>query len=429
MPTWKLCRTAALALAATPPLWSAAHAARADVLDPSIPRVVVVGAPRGAAPSERLDPQRTGRARGRLPASPVELWRRHMSANVDLPPVVDDAGDVLVALTIPDLVALGPDGKELWRARLGSASPTAPPVLLADGTAVVVTAAGVAWGVRPGGAVRFSTPLGVRGRDADTAPLALADGGVLVAAGSALVELDADGVVRARGVLEDRAPGASSPTAERAAGGLVETASGALVTTEAGNVYRFHPPAPPRRIGSFGGSTRRGAALADERTLMAVADGRRLVALDLATGLAHVRTSGFLLDAPPAIGAPPLLGPLAFVTTQAGGVLLGVDAAGNEKFHATLERASAAPAGLFGLPGSSGLAGQPDAKPSPPCVVDPVGRVGFVRANGRVGTVSPEGRVDVAAERVCTTPVAVAPAGEKRMLVACHDGGLWMYGE
>jgi hypothetical protein len=94
-----------------------------------------------------------------------------------------------------------------------------------------------------------------------------------------------------------------------------------------------------------------------------------------------------------------------------------------------LERQVAAPNGLAGGPGSMSFLGQVDAKPSPPPIVDPVGRVAFVRWSGRVGTVSPEGRVDVAAERVCAAPVAVVPAGDKRMLVACHDGGLWMYGE
>jgi hypothetical protein len=42
---------------------------------------------------------------------------------------------------------------------------------------------------------------------------------------------------------------------------------------------------------------------------------------------------------------------------------------------------------------------------------------------------SKPGRVEVASERVCAAPVAVLPAGDRRMLVACHDGGLWMYGE
>src|SRR5437868_3061111 len=84
------------------------------------------------------------------------------------------------------LFALGPDGKEIWRVRLGAASPVATPTLTSDGTLVVVTAAGQAWGISPSGAVRFTTSLGVRGRDIETAPLALRDGGLVVASGPTL---------------------------------------------------------------------------------------------------------------------------------------------------------------------------------------------------------------------------------------------------
>jgi hypothetical protein len=38
--------------------------------------------------------------------------------------------------------------------------------------------------------------------------------------------------------------------------------------------------------------------------------------------------------------------------------------------------------------------------------------------------------VVVASERLCGAPISVQPAGEKRMVVACRDGGsLWMLGE
>src|SRR5262245_60898482 len=269
-PRWKILRGALVALSITLPLGSLALA---DAIDPSMPRTVVVGAPRGAAPSERLDPRRTGRARTRLPSSPVEVWRRHVSGGIDLPPLVDGAGNIIVSLTMPEVAKYGPDAKEIWRTRVGTAAALAPPTLLGDGTIAVVTSAGIAWGLTPGGAHRFSTPLGVRGRDTDTAPLALADGGLIVAAGNAIVEIDADGAIRARATLDDRPPGAP-PAIERAAGAIIDSPAGALVTTDTGSVYRFRPPAPPRKIGSFGGTTRRGALLADDRTLLAVVDGR-----------------------------------------------------------------------------------------------------------------------------------------------------------
>ncbi len=412
---WKLCRAAAIALAAAV---VAASPARGDTLDLSMPRTVRVGAPRGAAPSERLDPRRTGRASTRLPGSPVELWRRNKrDGYIDLPPVIDADGAILVALTVPEIVKVAPDSSDLWHVRLGNASALAPPTLLSDGTVAVVTGAGIAWGITPAGSVRFSTPLGVRWRDSDCAPLALADGGLLVAAGNALVEIDSDGLVRARATLDER-----PASGEHATGAVLDSPGGSLITTASGNVYRFRPPGAPRKVGSFGGTTARGAVLADGRTLLAVVDGHRLVALDLPTGTTHVRAGGIALDGPPAQDPSGF----SLVVAQLG-VLLGVDAAGNERMHVVLDKP------LGGLGGGLSLGGvmaPADLKPSPPVVVDGSGRVAFVRANGRAGVVWPDGHVEIASERACTSPpVAVLPAGDRRMLVACHDGALWMYGE
>jgi len=423
-------------LAQTPKLGRAALAAafvsvagawpaRADVVDPSLPRTVVVGAPRGAAPSERLDPRRTGRARTRLPSTPVELWRRHVNGNVDVSPIVDDAGDIYVALTVSELVKLGPDAREQWRAGLANAAAAAAPALLADGTVVVITSTGALWGFTPGGSVRFMTPLGLSRKDLDTVPLALATGGLIVAGGSTLVEIDADGVVRARATLDERGPGAGGASPERVAGAVVEGPGGALVTTTTGSVYRFRPPAPPRKVGSFGGIPVRGAMAADDRTLVAVVDGRRVVALDLPTGTTHVLSGGMMFDAPPTLGPNGLV----YASAQLG-MLLGVDAAGNEKVHVLLDKAQPpplAPATMVG--GAVTFVAPADLKPSPPLVIDPSGRVAFVRPAGRAGLVTPEGKVEVVADRVCATPLAVLPGGEKRLLVACRDGLLLMYGE
>ena len=102
--TWKP-RRAVFALALAGLAVAAPTApARGDTLDLSLPRAVVVGAPRGAAPSERIDPARTGGARTRLPSSPVELWRRHVDGNIDVSPLVDASDNVIVALTIPEII-------------------------------------------------------------------------------------------------------------------------------------------------------------------------------------------------------------------------------------------------------------------------------------------------------------------------------------
>lgn len=432
-------RGALLALFAALPTGSIALA---DAIDPTLPRAVVVGAPRGASPSERVDAARTGRSRTLLPQQPIELWRRHVTGGIEQIPVVDADDNILIALTVPEAIKLGPDGKEIWRVRLGTFSPAVPPILTSDGSLVVITAAGQAWGISPNGAVRFMTPLGVRGREIETAPLALRDGGLVVASGSTLLELDRDGQIRARTALEVR-PGSLD---SRVTGALLAAPPGdariagaTLFTTETGSVYSFRAPGAPHKLGSFGGSVKKGAVLADARTLLAVVDNRRLVALDLPTGTTHVRASATplsFLDGPVTLG-PAARGGLTLVALQSG-LLLGLDAAGNEKLRVALEKPPSIDAGapsvggVGGAPGGGGTVGffgPIELKPSPPLIVDPTGSVGFARINGRVGVVGPEGSIALAGERVCGTPIGVVPAGNKRMLLACRDGGVWLYGE
>ncbi|WP_437542883.1 hypothetical protein WMF11_33010 [Sorangium sp. So ce295] len=401
-------RTAGLAAAALL-LSAAAPLAFADAVDTSRPHTIVVGAPRGFAPSERLDARRTGRSAARLPFPAREAWRKQLRGGIDAAPLVDAAGDLLLTLTVPEVVKLGADGRERWRVRIGDSAPLAPAVLTSDGTLALITSSGVAVGLTPAGSVRFAVPLGLRGRDADVTPLALDDGGLVAALGRSLVELAADGTVRARAEIADRATGA-----------LLAGPEGTLVTTESGAVLTWRPPGAPRRLGSLGGVPRRGAALADARTLLAVVDARRLVALDLPTGTAGVRAGAAFsaLDGPPAIGA----GGLAVVLSTTG-LLLGVNASGDLAFRVAIDRPPGSPPADAGL---SGFFGPVDAKPSPPVVIDRAGRVGFVRAGGRAGVVEADGNVSIAAERVCSAPVAVIPAGEERMAIACRDGTVVM---
>lgn len=396
-------------------------AARADSIDTSMPKSIVVGAPLGFAPSERIDGQRSGRlpASALLPDRPNERWRKHVSGGLEVPPLIDAEGNIYLLLTIPEVVKLSPAGKEIFRTRLGQSAPLAPGTLTSDGTLIVITSTGQAIGISKEGSLRFNTPLGIRGRDADLAPLARTAGGAVIAAGRTLIELSNTGQIEARAQLEDRASGA-----------LIEGKGGTLVTTESGGVYLFRPPLAPRKIGSFGGNVRKGAAFDGQRSLIAVVDGRRIVAFDLITATTQVRSSG--AGGTLGFDAPVALSPdnLAMATTH-GGLLVGLDAQGNEKIRISLEKPPAStapqPAGT-GTPFASFL-GISEQKPSPPIVIDHEGRVAFVRAGGRAGIAKPSGEVTIISDKICTSPIAIQPAGERRVLVACRDGALWMYGD
>ncbi len=372
-----------------------------------MPHTVIVGAPRGPAPSERVDAQRSGHAHSNLPVPAVERWRRHLGGNIELPPVIDDTGRVWAALTIPEIVAVTSDGKESLRVRIGTSSAITLPVLTSDGTFVVVTSSGVAIGIGRDGRIKFATPLGLRGRDLDVAPLARADGSV-VFGGRAIIEIDSFGAVRARANLPERAVGA-----------LLQGPDGILATSDSGSVYSFRAPNTPKRVGNFGGSVRRGAVLEGSRTLLAIVGGKSLVGLDVPTGLTHTRLGDIGLGS---YDEPVALHPRGFVLLSlASGLLFGVDATGNEKMRALLEKGSAdqVPAAFFGTG---------DARPSPPIVVDDTGNIAFVRHSGRMGVVRPDGTISVTSERLCNNPIGLQPAGDRKLVVVCRDGTIWMLG-
>ena len=233
-----------------------------------------------------------------------------MSGGVEQPALVDEAGDVIVALAVPDLVKLSDDGgNEVWRARLGAQAPAAPPVLTSGGDIVVVSSAGQAIGVSASGTLRFTTPLGARARgDAEVAPLALRDGGVAIAIGSTLLELDETGAIRARVALDERPTGA-----------LIEGPEGVLVIGVSGAVSSFRPPAPPRRFRLARSTTRVAAPPSPTRAPPRRRRSPSAVALDLRRSVrsdirASVAPGGQFLDGPPAVG----LGGLAYVATQTG---------------------------------------------------------------------------------------------------------------
>jgi outer membrane protein assembly factor BamB len=386
--------------------------ALADGLDPSRPIEVLVGPSRGRAPSERLDARRSGRTRTRLPDKPVEVWRRQVGP-LDVAPLVDRDGAVLVLLTTPEVVKLSPAGREIWRERIGASPAVVPGVLTSDGTVVIVTGAGHAIGLTPTGRVAFDVSLALRVTSRDPAPLALDDGRVVVAAGRALVALGPDGTVRGR-----------SGAIEPIVGGLLALSDSVLFTTDNGRVFAWQAPAQPRSIGSFGGSVGQGAMLVDARTLVAVVDQRRIVSVDVVTGARRVWEN--LSPAVDSFDGPLTAGVGAeIMAATASGNLMVVDAAAGPKHEVLLEKRSL----LSARDGTNVFGGPAELTESPPLIVDPDGRVAFVRAHGRTGVVRADRTVSIGAERVCGAPIAVLPSADGAMLVACHDGAVVWLGE
>jgi hypothetical protein len=384
---------------------------RATGVDPGEPVTIVVGPSPGFSPMGRVDGGRRGRAHDALPEHPKVLWRRAGRGGLDFAPLAVDArGAVLVpSATLPELSQITPDGTEQWRAATGAGPSVTGSLILGDGTRFVATSAGEARGFTPQGKARFVTQLDPQERNAKVGLLPVEDGGVAIAAGHEVIEVDANGKLRQR----TRVP-------ERISGALVATLTGTVATASSGAAYVVRA-GYAQRVGTLGGDpSESGASSPDGRTLWAVVDHQRVVSLDLATGATEVRF---------AVTDQSLHGPVVFgrgdtfVFLTWTGVLITVAKVGADVRRTPLEPRFAT------LITDAGRVDFAALDESPPPVTDPEGRIGFARVGGRVGVVTPDGAVNLVTTPSCSSPAALAPAGVRRMVVGCRDGAILMIGE
>lgn len=385
--------------------------------DPRRPATLVVGEPRGASPTLRVDALRTGFVRGALPEGPLRsAWQTKTVAPLEQP-VLAGADDELTAVaSTGDVAFVDPHGREVFRGGPRGIRTDGAATRTSDGTVVFVTSRGEVVGVRRGHAEpAFLTALGA-GQAPRSAPVPLPDGGVVVALDHALVALDASGLVRARTWLEE------TPIVP-----LVARDGTLFVAGPSGVVRAWTPGSDARRIGSLGGIPD-GLVLAPSGRLVAIVDERRFVDLDPTTG-AHAPRSSFasgLYLGPPAVraaqGSPPTFTTLAMTATQTFVVTL--DASGAERARVLVETTSppSLPDG-----GAAPLLAPPHVAP----LVDARGTVAFATPSGRVGVARPDGAIAWLGEtKPCGTaahPSAVAgltPLSNRAFVVTCRNGTL-----
>jgi len=385
-----------------------ASVGRATHVDPRRATTVVIGPSPGIAPMARIDGARRGRAHEPLPDHPIVLWRLPPYGSLDLASLaVDGRASILTASNSRKLTQLGGDGKVEWRASTGEGPSVGGAVILNDETRAIVTSAAEVLGFSPSGAVRFRTALDLAERTARISLLPLDDGGVAIAAAREVIRVDGDGHLRDRTRIPDRI-----------AGPLVQTRAGIVATAQNGAVYTVDAGFA-KRLGTLGGDPgEAGASTADGRTIVAVIDAQRIVAFDLRTGTAQTRYS---------VTDQSLHGPIVFGKSDAmvlitfAGILLDIGSTGVHK-TALETRADS----LLTETGKVDFASLED---SPAPITDAEGRVAFARVGGKIGVVSPEGAVSMVRAPVCSSPAALAPAGSRKLVVACRDGTILMIAE
>ncbi|MFC1643173.1 PQQ-binding-like beta-propeller repeat protein [Myxococcota bacterium] len=371
-------------------------------VDPTNPLRAIVGPPQGLAPQFRLNSSRTGRSPTLLPMRPRILWRSHVQGTVDGGLAVDPRGAVVVGSSLA-LSQVSRNGRVEWTHRL-----TTPAVgnvtLLADGTRVVATAEGLLLGISEWGTPRWQYHDGPPPRGVQTTLLPSADGGVVVAAGELVLWLDREGRRRAQETV-------SAPITA-----LLGWRHRVLVVTRDGDILEWDGIQSPRHRAKAEGTNSGGAALIDPDLLALVVDGRRLVEVDLTLEVLRVR----MADGPLEFNTPPVVAArqeTRIVSTD--GVLLGHDQAGRETLRTTLATAQS---------GSQPFSGQ-RAFGQAPLVVDANGNTAFALAFRDPGVRTSKGDVRVIPDVACSEPVALAPAGQLRLVGACRSGLIWVAGE
>jgi hypothetical protein len=388
---------------------------RGQPFDPLRPQTVVVGLPSSGARVDRIDAARSGLSRTALPTSELQTsWRRSLGFPIELAPLVDGEGGVFITGARGDVVALSSTGEERWRS-LTFAQRPGPAALLSDGALVFADSTGQAWAVA-GGIVRWHTFFGRPGTS-HPAPLALEDGGVIVATSHEIAMLDASGQQRARTTLP-----------EAVTGPLLSALGRVVFLTASGSVWTWAPGAPePARIGRFDASVDGGAVLADDHTLVGLTAGRtKLSAFDLVQGVCSVRATAM---GGHWLGPPALHGTTTYMRFVSAGAdsAVALDESGSEVGRALI--GTHAPQPNDGGPnGGVGM--------TSPLLVDPFGTIAFATSTGSVGVVAdlthPEAVVDLVANACPTSlegvgqgegPVAgLAPLVSDALVVACRSG-------
>jgi hypothetical protein len=393
--------------------------ADAQRVDPRRPATLVVGAPGGASPMQRVDARRSGMSKQALPSGRLTVaWRKTIGLSIDQAALAGSDGTLAVVTTRGDVVFLDDAGEERGHVSVGAGS-VGPAVMTSDGTIVFTTSSGEAVGVKRGSGPnpatkpRFTTRIG-GDRNGRAAPLALDDGGVVVASSTDLVVLDAEGNVRARTALP-----------ETIAAPLLASGDKVLAVGARGAVFGWTPGREPSRLGSFGAPIDGVAALADATTLLAVIETNHLVELDIGRGVRSTRAiaaQGLYLGPPsvrPGQGGTSIATLLAMIPSR--GFVVSVDGAGQEILRAPIETRSphVLPDG-----GAAPLVAPAHVGP----LVDARGTIAFGAMDGHVGIITSEGVVETIADQVCSRggskTAGLTPFGRASFAVTCLDGGV-----
>ena len=250
---------------------------------------VVVGPSSGLAACAGLDASNGNRARSRFPSAPELAFRTRLTGGIGQAPASDARGNLIVVHAEPRLSKLDRKGRTLWSERLPSEA-SSPPVLTSGGAVVIVTRDGEALFYSSAGRLEGKRTLPLSDPRQRSLSIPTGNGGVLLASGSDLLELDERGAIvrqlRARSTLST----------------IAEYNATLVLIGDNGNVQVARTTGDLEQVGSLGGNVPEGAAVSAGK-VFAVVDGHKWVALDLRTGQVVTLASelGLALSGPVAL--------------------------------------------------------------------------------------------------------------------------------
>ncbi|HET9932832.1 MAG TPA: hypothetical protein VFQ35_19145 [Polyangiaceae bacterium] len=207
-----------------------------------------------------------------LPLRPEVVWRVRVASAVPFAPTPTSDGSVVLGLATPVVAEYDARGRLLWTARLGASNAATSLIVLGDGARMVLTQAGEAISFSPRGQVlrRHSLPLPALEAPPLVAPTP--DGGMFIAAGRRVLQLDASlGVV-------------ATARADQDVRAILPAPSRSLIVLANGNVLELARNGGWRRVASFNARVDAAVRRGDD-SVLALVDGRRLVELNVATQL------------------------------------------------------------------------------------------------------------------------------------------------
>jgi hypothetical protein len=363
--------------------------------------------PPSAGAAERWDPTRpqsfsltpartsSRESASRLPENPAVVWRVRVASGVPFAPTATGDGSIVLALTTPVLAEYDARGRLVWSERIGPSGAATSPVVLGDGTRLVLTQAGEAVAFSAHGQLLRRVGLPLPALDSPPLLAAAFDGGLFIAVGRRLVRLDAAlGIVA--NVRADQEIRAVLPNSERP-----------LVVTANGTVFELGTSAL-RRVASFS-SRVDAAARGGDRNLFAILEGRRLVELDVPTQTPTTRFAETDVDLLPFLAANPTAGLRVLSGLE---LLLAFGLDGRESFRVAL------PAGTAGV-----------RTPIHEFSLDQRGTTLVARSGVDLVAVHADGSLVRVDGTACGEPLPVVGAAAGYAVYACRSGILLGLGE